>query len=84
MLPPVDATFGFSMVNTAGDVRVLAGATVLDAVTWATSTDGVSSQLAPGDFTTTANDSAASFCPATTTYGDGTNKGTPKAVNSCP
>ncbi len=71
MLPPVDATFGFSMVNTGGDVRVLAGATVLDAVTWMTSTDAVSQQLVP------------TACPAVTPYGDDTNKGTPRAPNSC-
>ncbi|MDB4953393.1 MAG: Hemolysin-type calcium-binding region [Myxococcales bacterium] len=83
MLPAVDATFGFSMVNSAGDVRVLDGTTVLDAVTWTTSTDGVSSQAKPGSLTTTGNDASANFCPATSPFGDQTNKGTPKAVNAC-
>jgi hypothetical protein len=71
MLPPVDATFGFSLVNTGGDVRVLAGMTVLDAVSWASSTDAVSQQLVPV------------ACPAVTPYGDDTNKGTPRAANTC-
>ncbi len=85
MLPTVDATFGFTMPNTAGDVQVLDGTTVLDAVTWAKSTDGISSQLSPAQLTTTANDSAANFCPGTTPYGDGMNQGTPKAANlPCP
>ena len=84
MLPPVDATFGFTMINSGtGDVRVLDGATVLDAVTWTTSTDGVSSQLEPAHVTTTDNDAIANFCAGVTTYGDGTNKGTPKAANTC-
>lgn len=77
----VDATFGFSMVNTSGDVRVLDGMTVLDAVTWSSSTDGVSSQLDPDQLTSTANDTAANFCASTANYGDNTNKGTPRLAN---
>jgi hypothetical protein len=84
MLPEVDATFGFALINSGGDVRVLDGATVLDAVTWTTSTDGVSAQLEPAHFTTADNDTASSFCPAVTSYGDGTNLGTPRAANACP
>ena len=85
MLPAVDATFGFTMPNTGGDVRVLDGTTVLDAVTWTTSKDGISSQLSPDHTTTSDNDSAASFCPGTTPYGDQANQGTPKSANlPCP
>jgi hypothetical protein len=84
MLPAVDGTFGFSMVNSgAGDVQVVDGATVLDAVTWTTSTDGVSKQVKPANLTTTGNDAAANFCPGVAPYGDQTNKGTPKATNAC-
>lgn len=84
-LPPPDATFGFSMVNSTGEVRVLDGTLVLDAVTWTTSTNGVSSQLDPDLFSTSANDSSASFCNSTAPYGDGTNKGTPRSANAqCP
>ncbi len=93
-LATVDATFGLSLINSNGEVQVVdpttcaattpfACATVYDSVPYATSTDGVSSQLEPGMFTTTANDMAASFCPAVTTYGDGTNRGTPGAANAC-
>jgi len=35
------------------------------------------------EFTTTANDDTTNYCPAVTTYGDLTNKGTPRDVNSC-
>jgi len=85
MLPPPDATFGFSLVNSAGDVQVLDGTTVLDAVTYATTTDGVALQLDPDHFTAADNDVAANFCAATAPYGDMTNKGTPRAANAqCP
>jgi hypothetical protein len=45
--------------------------------------DGVSAQLAPGMFTTTANDAFANFCPGIAGYGDLANLGTPKAANAC-
>ena len=70
-LPQVDATFGFAMVNRGGDVRVLDGDTVLDAVTWSTSSDGASQQLVP------------IACAGATPYGDGSNRGTPRAANAC-
>lgn len=87
-LPQVDATFGVSLVNTTGDLRVVdptscaattpfACTTIYDSVTYGTSTDGVSSQVMPGMYTTTANDMASAYCPAISTYGDGTNLGTP-------
>lgn len=85
MLPPVDATFGFSLVNTAGSVSVLDGATVLDTATWTSAVSGASSALDPSHFTSDANDIAANWCPGTAPYGDNTSKGTPKAMNaSCP
>jgi hypothetical protein len=64
-------------------VQVLDGTTVLDAVTWTTTTDGVSSQVNPASLTTTGNDAVTNFCPATAPYGDQTNKGTPRAANAC-
>ncbi len=84
-LPTVDATFGFALVDSNGDVEVRDGATVLDAITWTSVTSGVSRQLDPDFFTTAGNDSATSFCPGTTPYGDATNLGTPRAANpQCP
>ena len=93
-LAAVDATFGLSMVDTAGNVQVVDPAscgttapytcsTVYDAVTWSSSTKGASKQVIPGMYTTTANDAAASFCPGVATYGTDGNLGTPGTQNSC-
>ena len=85
MLPPVDATFSFNLVDTGGAVEVRDGTTVLDAITWPSVTSGVSKQLDPDKQTSAGNDDPLSFCPGTTGYGDMTNKGTPKAANAqCP
>ncbi|HEY5927658.1 MAG TPA: lamin tail domain-containing protein [Kofleriaceae bacterium] len=107
-LPVVDWTFGFSMVNTNGDVQVvdpttctgtpIVCATVYDNVTYTTANgwpaqsspngatpDGVAAQVTPGMYSTTANDTYASWCLALADYGTAnpTNKGTPKAANAC-
>ena len=93
-LPAVDATFGMSMVDSGGNVQVVdptscAAAspydctTIFDNVAWTTTTSGVSKQLTPGMYTTTANDTATNFCPGVATYGTDGNKGTPKADNAC-
>ncbi len=89
-LPAVDATFTFALAQTNGSISVLDGATVLDAVTWATPTqvDGVAAQLKPTNIDVTANDNAAptnttNYCPAGTDYGTAMNKGTPGALNVC-
>jgi len=93
-LPPVDATFGFAMINANGEVQVVDPAScatvspyactvVYDSVPWTTTSDGVSAQLKPGMFTVTDNDAPANFCPAITGYGTGGNKGTPRAANAC-
>ena len=87
MLPEVDATFSFSLVQSNGSLRVLDGATELDAITWTTGIqDGVSKQLQPALTTTTANNSPDNFCNAqpTQVYGNTPNLGTPKAANACP
>jgi hypothetical protein len=85
MLPRVDATFRFGLVDTSGDIQIASGATVLDTVRWASVTSGVASQLDPRHLTPADNDAAASFCAATATYGDQTNLGTPGAANRpCP
>ena len=77
-LPDADATFGFTLVNASGECRMLAadGTTVLDEVTWTTTTDGSSLQRDP---------TTKMFCAGTTPYGDGTNRGTPRMANlACP
>lgn len=85
MLPAVDATFSFGLVQSNGSVSVLDGATVLDAITWTDGiAEGTSKQLQPAQTTTTANDNPANFCnaAASQTYGTA-NRGTPKAANAC-
>ena len=88
---PRQMPFGLSMVDTAGNVQVVdpascaatvpfACTSIYDAVSWSSSTTGASSQVKPGSYTTTANDSAASFCPGTATYGNAGNLGTPGSV----
>ena len=73
-LPAVTARFTFSLVAD-GDVRVLAGDTVIDAVQWSGARDGASRALDPG---------GTSWCDATTPYGAG-DLGTPGAPNPvCP
>lgn len=85
MLPSVQATFKFGLVDTDGDIQIAGGGAVLDAVRWHAVTSGVASQLDPGHLTPADNDVAGNFCPATTPYGDLTNQGTPGAANrSCP
>jgi hypothetical protein len=86
MLPPVDATFSFTLVDSAGNLEVRDGATVLDVITWTSVTSGLSKELKLGQTTATGNDTfPANYCNGSTAYGDMTNKGSPKAANSaCP
>ncbi len=83
-LPTVDATFGFSLVQSDGVLRVGFGGSDLDVVTWTSSTAGAAHQLDPDVRTPVGNDGAAHWCPATETYGAGTDHGTPgDAKGSC-
>ncbi|HET9626096.1 MAG TPA: lamin tail domain-containing protein [Kofleriaceae bacterium] len=83
-LPAVTATFGFSLVagsaSAPGDLTIVAGDTVIDAVTWTAAPHGAALQLDPDLVDPIANDSASNFCPATTAYGAG-DLGTPGAAN---
>jgi hypothetical protein len=86
MLPPVTATFAFTMVGTTGDVRLIAAdtTTVLDAITWATAPDGASLALDPDASDVVSNDVESNYCPGTTPYGLG-DLGTPGGANAqCP
>jgi len=77
-------TFGFSMVagsmTSPGDVQILAGSTVIDAISWTRSTTGKALQLDPDVTDATSNDNASNFCDATATYGLG-DFGTPGTAN---
>jgi Lamin Tail Domain len=78
-------TFRFSMIagtSTApGDVAIVAGTTVVDAVTWTRSTAGKALQLDPDLVDPSANDTESNFCDATATYGLG-DLGSPGAANT--
>jgi hypothetical protein len=80
----VAGTFGFSMVagsaTAPGDVQILAGSTVVDAITWTKSTSGKALQLDPDLTDAISNDNASNFCDAAATYGAG-DLGTPGALN---
>ncbi|RMG98095.1 MAG: hypothetical protein D6705_06685 [Deltaproteobacteria bacterium] len=83
-LPPVDHTFGFSLVNTNGTLSLVRDGTTLDTVTWATSNTGASWTLDPTAEDPVSNDDAMNWCPATMAYGDG-DLGSPKAMGEmCP
>jgi hypothetical protein len=85
MLPEVQVTFRFGLVDNNGDIQISDGPAVLDAVRWTAVTPGVARQLDPRHLSAVDNDDAAHFCAGTTPYGDLTNKGTPGAANApCP
>lgn len=78
-LPPLEATFGFSLTDD-GTLFVGYGGGVLDQVSWAAATEGASRSLDPGAADPTANDDLASWCDSDSIYGLG-DKGTPGAAN---
>ncbi|NVB85177.1 MAG: hypothetical protein HOV81_42820 [Kofleriaceae bacterium] len=82
---PIAGTFTFSLVGgsaaTPGDVQIVSGATVIDAITWTSSRSGKALQLDPDFADATANDEPTNFCDATATYGMG-DLGTPNAANT--
>ncbi|MEZ4365400.1 MAG: lamin tail domain-containing protein [Kofleriaceae bacterium] len=84
-LAAVAATFGFTMVTgspaSPGDVRVLAGDTVIDAFAWTGGTaNGASLQLDPDYADAGSNDTERFWCLGGAPYGDG-DLGTPGAAN---
>ncbi|MBA3456942.1 MAG: hypothetical protein H0T42_27885, partial [Deltaproteobacteria bacterium] len=85
MLPTVDATFTFALVDTTGNIEVRDGATILDVITYPSVTSATAKQLDPDSATVIGNDTATNFCNATAPYGDASNTGTPRAANAqCP
>jgi hypothetical protein len=89
-LTGVDGTYGFALSNSGGELQVLDGTTVLDSVTWgsvtATAFESKSLQLDKDKYDAATNDMMTPVSPTTNwcvgvgAY-DGTNMGTPKAVN---
>jgi hypothetical protein len=83
-LPATAGTFKFSLVDgtvaAPGDVQLVAGSTVIDAVTWTKTTSGKAHQLDPDLTDAIANDQESNFCDAAMTYGLG-DFGTPGGDN---
>lgn len=85
-------TFRFSLLSGSqtvpGDVRIMNGATIVDAVTWTASRTGRSISLDPDFASDTANDEATNFCDGTMAYntvGAVSDFGTPSLPNAqCP
>ncbi len=77
-------TFKFSSVAgtvaAPGDIQILSGATVIDAISWTKSTTGKSLQLDPDFEDSSANDQLSNYCDGATAYGAG-DLGTPGVVN---
>ena len=84
----IKGTFGFSLVNgstavgSAGDIQILSGDSVIDAVSWTASTADHSLSLDPDLENAVLNDnvSTSNFCNGATSYGAG-GFGTPGAIN---
>lgn len=85
-------TFRFALVAGSaaapGDVRILSGAAIVDAVTWTSSRSARSLSLDPDQTSDTANDDPANFCDGDPVYhaaGANQDRGTPGAPNPrCP
>ena len=87
-LPAVAGTFTFTMVGgslvSPGDVQLLVGGTLIDAVSWTSSRTAAALQLDLGSIDPVLNDSEANLCDATAPY-NATDLGTPGLANAvCP
>lgn len=83
-LPSVALTYSLSMGD-AGDLQILDGGTVLDAITWSDAPNAASAQLDRAYTSASANDEASHFCASAVPYGTGANRGSPGAPNArCP
>lgn len=82
----VKGRFTFSLITgsttTPGDVQLVYGDTVIDAMTYVRSATGKALQLDPDLVDPAANDQPSNYCDATTPYGAGTDTGTPGAANT--
>ncbi|MCA9657530.1 MAG: lamin tail domain-containing protein [Myxococcales bacterium] len=84
-IPQVDHALDFSLNNSnSGIFLANSDGEVIDAITYASTTDGAASSLDPAFATADANDDPNGWCPAEAAYGEG-DLGTPGAANpSCP
>ncbi len=82
-LPAPDFTFSFGLTNATGNPGTLfvgIGASIIDTITWSSSSVGKSTALDPAQETAAANDDEANWCAGATAYGDG-DFGTPGGAN---
>ncbi len=79
-LPQVDGTFDFALNNSNAMLWVGTGGTVLDQITWSSSTAGAATQLDPAFTDPADNDDEGNWCDAVDPYGDG-DLGTPGEDN---
>ena len=80
-LPAVDGLFDFNLLNAGGWIAVGLYDQPLDLVSYPAVEAGVASSLDPDRIDEALNDSAASWCPAITTYNPGDDLGTPAGPN---
>jgi len=80
-LPTPDQFFSFTLLNSSGEIFLEYGGTVLDTVTWTSSSSGSSRALDPTMLDPVANDDEANFSDCGVPYGAGGN-GTPRADNA--
>jgi hypothetical protein len=85
-LPRVDYVYsGLTLNNSAEQLQIVNGETVIDAVSYATSTNGAARSLSLSHLNAVDNDSAGNWCAATASYGASGNSGTPKSADpACP
>jgi len=76
----VDYTFSFGLTNSNSTLFVGVGDTVIDTITWTSSSAGASTALDPGSLDATANDDEGNWCDGKADYGSG-NLGSPRAAN---
>src|SRR5690606_2560730 len=85
LLPPVDATFSFSLVggteDKPGTLWVGVGAEALDEVSWTSSTNGRSRALLAEALDPAANDAEDAWVTCQNAYGLGEDLGTPGQPN---
>jgi len=80
----IRGAFTFSLIDGSvaapGDVRIMAGTNVIDAITWTSTRSARSHALDPDIVDATGNDQESNFCDGTTVFGGG-DLGTPGAAN---
>lgn len=80
-LPVVDYTFSFGLTNSNSTLFVGVGDTIIDTITWTSSSAGVSTALDPGSIDATANDDENNWCDGKAAFSTGSDLGSPREAN---